>query len=574
MKKFLLTTVVLFTLSTFCLAEPPSLKDKKIIAFGGGGPGGIPDIAFLHDNITKMETALPVDGILISANPTIDGTYIYWADAWFGSRKFSLTDFEPLIKLLQDTKPQKFTANYLRLNTLPADVDWFDDDSWAAILNNAQIAATIVHQGRLAGIFLDTEQYLSASGIAPFSYNAQKQQNQHTFEQYQQKVKERAAQLINTFAAACPGINIVLTFATSAVSHEIGHKGQLPLTASSMPFMPAFVDGLLAPNINANIYDGYERSYTYMTHKQFAEARQIIKNTGARLSNDTKNYEKLKTAFGIWPAASEDQAKFNQQNVLKNTFTPKDIEHAVSFALEESDGLVWIYLGGTPVFHNFNLSQKYKTAITRAKLPHKHDYIPFHEARKKPEKHGIIIEAEDMNPVKLSGSGDMEILDSEIGLQSWGQQGKMVAVVTGINATGTVRFTFPNAIENGSYALRLRLQYPNEKHTTTFQWRDGLIENAKGSVIPLRNWTAVRMGNKAKGTWVGYAGWTWVQLYANKKFNNVAPNEYFIEIKDDNNLTYNFVYLDQAELVLNKSASPQTEPDANTPHMPRPAESE
>jgi hypothetical protein len=519
----------------------------KIIGFGGGGgPGGTPDAQYFHDTIAAMEEALPVDGVLVCVNPVVGGKSCYLADSWFGSLRFEPNQFTRGIELLRTVKTKHFTTNLLRVNFLPADVDWFDDAGWNTILHNAQILATIVRDGRLAGIFLDTEQYWSGSGVAAFALSTQKPKVKHTFDEYQAQVRKRGKQLIDVWSGQCPGIQIILTYATSQSAREIGFEGQLPLEQSSMPLMPAFVDGLLTAE-NASIYDGYEASYGYKSYSQFADARQKIKKASARLSADKTNYEKIKVAFAVWPAAGEDPNLFNQRNFTKNVYSPADVAHALSYALEESDGCVWLYLGASPVFGgNFKLAPQYKNAILRSKVTYDHNWVSPSQKKELVDPNVTIVEAEDMSPRQTEGSG-MEILDSAIGMQNWGQHGKMVAVVTGIDATGTVRFTLNREIPDGIYKVALRLQYPNGKDTTTFEWRDGTQDGSPAVVEPKTDWTAVQMGDKAKGTWVGYAGWTWVEIAGPKKFANIKPGRYYIDIKDNDKATYDFVYVDEVK---------------------------
>jgi hypothetical protein len=128
----------------------------------------------------------------------------------------------------------------------------------------------------------------------------------------------------------------------------------------------------------------------------------------------------------------------------------------------------------------------------------------------------------------------------------------MVAVVTGNDGTGVVRFTFPENIQDGTYSISLRVQYPPEQHTTTFEWRDGLINNSSASVNLSNDWTVIQMGDKAKNTYVKYGCWTWVELTAQKQFCKTNAKQYYIDIKDNNKLMYNFVYIDQVKLVKTK----------------------
>ncbi|MBI3923815.1 MAG: hypothetical protein HY318_20505, partial [Armatimonadetes bacterium] len=344
--------------------------DRKIIAFGGGGPaGGVPDTKMFHDRIKEMETALPVEGILLSANPVIDGKYVYFPDAWFGAQAFRLEDFRQQIEDLRTTRTTRFTDNYLRLDVNPGDVSWFDDAGWKAILNNANVAATVTREGKLKGIFLDTEQYNQET--LPFDCATQNRKEKRSLKELSGKVFQRGQQLGNAFAKSHPGMKLLLTYATSFVAYDVGVgvKGQLPLTASQMSLLPAFVDGLLAAD-RLTVVDAYERAYPFKTHAQFKAGRDEIKQRGKALSRDPKRYARLHAGFGVWLAQTEQADTFERSGFWGNHFTPDELEHSLSYALDQSDGTIWLYMGGLSVFGNDTLPVEYREAIFRAKQPH------------------------------------------------------------------------------------------------------------------------------------------------------------------------------------------------------------
>ncbi|MBI3923095.1 MAG: hypothetical protein HY318_16865, partial [Armatimonadetes bacterium] len=545
-----------------------------MIAFGGGGPaGGNPDTRMFRDRIKEMEAALPVDGVLISANPTVDGQYIYYPDAWFGAREFRLEDFRQQIADLKATKTTRFTDNYVRLNVNPGDVSWFDDVGWKAILNNANVAATVTREGKLKGIFFDTEQYNQET--VPFDYATQNRKEKRSFKELSGKVFRRGQQLGNAFAKTHPGMKLLLTYSTSFVAYDVGVgvKGQLPLTASQMSLLPAFVDGLLAAD-RLTVVDAYERSYPFKTHAQFKGGRDEIKQRGKALSRDPKRYARLQAGFGVWLAQTERADKFERSGFWGNHFTPEELEHSLSHALEQSDGTIWLYMGGLSVFGNDTLPVEYREAILRAKQPHDPNWQPRLDTNpsralvsEPPDR--LVFEAEDMNPTLVEGKEGLDIPDSAIGHQQWGQHGKMVVVLGGMFTTGTVRFTFPQAIPDGMYRLRVRIVTPPNQNDTHIRWRSLPSPAIAGEGVRRTDgganggWTTVQFGDKSKGTELGYAQWTWLEMFGPGqpyrpegwswlKFERVAAGQYAIEIQDDDPATYNMVWIDQFELVRRK----------------------
>ena len=126
---------------------------KRLIEFGWDEP----DTAFMRRHIAQIERS-PFDGCVFHANYITPGGPggSFLSEAW-GTRVFSAADLGPALADLQATPFHRFTDNFLRFNTVPGDVDWFDD--FSAVLTNAQLAAQVARQGKAKGILLDVEQY-------------------------------------------------------------------------------------------------------------------------------------------------------------------------------------------------------------------------------------------------------------------------------------------------------------------------------------------------------------------------------------------------------------------------------
>ena len=260
--------LALLTLSMTSLH--PEALSGKIIVFGGGGPtGGCPDTKMFLDHVAEWEEFLSVDGVLLATNPK---SGLYWADAWFTGKKYLRADFDLTIQNLKDARPKRYTENYMRLNVLPGDVDWFDDQGWGAVLHNAVIAAEVVREGGLAGIFLDTEQYNQK--MRPFFWPHPRAEEKRTLKQYQEQVFKRGLLLGRTWKPIMGEKRLLLTYGPSHVVVEMGGKANSNYyVRSSMPLLPAFIDGLMAGGIE--IVDAHEKSYFYKRQSEFAAARRI-----------------------------------------------------------------------------------------------------------------------------------------------------------------------------------------------------------------------------------------------------------------------------------------------------------
>jgi hypothetical protein len=120
------------------------------------------------------------------------------------------------------------------------------------------------------------------------------------------------------------------------------------------------------------VMDAFKGAYLSKTWEEFVTKKRFIKEKAARLSTDPQTYDFLLVGFGIWPTADEEPNNFNREDIFQNYFTPAELEHALSYALEQSDGYIWIYLGGMPAFTGQTFPESYLKAIARAKKPHAH----------------------------------------------------------------------------------------------------------------------------------------------------------------------------------------------------------
>jgi hypothetical protein len=75
-------------------------------------------------------------------------------EAW-GQRPFTAAELQPALDDLTATHFSRFTHNFLRFNTTPAKLDWFDD--YSSVTNNARLAAWFALQARCPGLLFDIE---------------------------------------------------------------------------------------------------------------------------------------------------------------------------------------------------------------------------------------------------------------------------------------------------------------------------------------------------------------------------------------------------------------------------------
>src|SRR5882762_551505 len=149
--RFWLVIIILVGISSIHAAERPA--SKKLIEFGWDEP----DTVFMRQHIAEMEKT-PFDGCVFHIDymkPNGRGGSFMW-ECW-DTRSFTAEELNASLEDLKATKFTRFTHNFLRFNTSPGKLDWFED--FSAIVNNARLAAKVAHDGGCKGILFDTEQY-------------------------------------------------------------------------------------------------------------------------------------------------------------------------------------------------------------------------------------------------------------------------------------------------------------------------------------------------------------------------------------------------------------------------------
>src|SRR5688500_12326435 len=204
MRVLVLAVACLFATSHVCLAQQPK---KKLIEFGWDEP----DTAFMRKHIAEMEKT-PFDGTVFHLNfKADDGSMQNYVWHTWSTRAFKESDFQHAIDDLKDTPLKKFTHNFLRFNTAPAKVDWFDDAAFAAITGNARLAARIARDGKAAGILFDIEQYNEPL----FNFSKQRDGKTKSFDDYAAQARKRGREVMSAFQDGFPDLTILMTWAYS-----------------------------------------------------------------------------------------------------------------------------------------------------------------------------------------------------------------------------------------------------------------------------------------------------------------------------------------------------------------------
>ena len=345
------------------IAPPAGVPAKKLIEFGWDEP----DTAFMRRHIDQMERT-PFDGVVFHATATrSDGApaNFLW-EAW-GRRAFSEAELAPALADLAATPFRRFTHNFLRVNTSPGDVDWFDD--FSAVLANVRLAARIARAGGAAGILFDTEQY-----HAPlFDYRRQRGSGVTSWRDYAAQARRRGREVMEAFQAGYPDLTVFLTFGYGVPWLEL-RRGAPSLAACEYGLLAPFLDGMVdAASGRARFVDGYEPTYFHNkdTARFAAAYRMLTEDLVSLVADPTRYRGLLSVGFGLFLDYDPAGRRWNGVDASANYYTPGEFEASVRAALAVADEYVWVYAetprwwsaAGTPVA----LPEGYADALRRAR---------------------------------------------------------------------------------------------------------------------------------------------------------------------------------------------------------------
>ncbi len=359
------STLGLLVLPGLCSAEDakaPTAPVKKLIEFGWDEP----DTSFLRQHIGTMEQT-PFDGCVFHVLST-DGqgrrenfTWLCWS-----KRAFTEAELKSARDDLKALSVQRFTHNFLRFNTAPGDLDWFDDH--AAILTNARLAATLAREGKCAGVLFDVEEY--QGGL--FTFAKQRAAKTRSWDQYAAQARLRGQEVMRAFQDGFPGLTVFLTFGHT-LSRTESDGGKKTLAECDYGLLAPFLDGLVdAAQGRTRIVDGFELSYGYKDAAQFDAGYRLMKEGVLPIVGDREKYNQVVSAgFGLWLDYDWRKKGWDENDPSKNYFTPESFEASLRNALARTDEYVWIYTetprwwsdGGKRV----KPPEGYETAIRRAR---------------------------------------------------------------------------------------------------------------------------------------------------------------------------------------------------------------
>jgi hypothetical protein len=325
MKQLVIIALSLITVLVGTMAQGNGTSAaRKLVEFGWDEP----DTAFMRAHIAEMEK-MPFDGCVFHINMTWQG---------WGEKIFTEADVKGAIDDLNATPFKKFTQNFLRFNTTPAKLDWFDD--YSAVTNNARLAAIVARKGRCPGLLFDIEQYEGNL----FDYRKQRDHETKSWDLYSAQARRRGREVMQAFQSGYPGIKLLLTFGYSLPWGESG-QGKRPLSECHYGLLAPFLDGMLdAAEKGALLIDGCERAYGYKEAAQFQREYESMSRGLLPIVADAEKYRRyFSFGFGLWMDNNWRKVGWNTDDFSKNYFTPSAFESSLRAALKQADEYVWIY---------------------------------------------------------------------------------------------------------------------------------------------------------------------------------------------------------------------------------------
>jgi hypothetical protein len=317
-------------------ARHPDRTSKKLIEFGWDEP----DTSFLRRHLDAVERT-PFDGCIFHVVATgAQGKAENFAWLCWGRRAFTEAELKRALDDLRATPFRRFTHNFLRINTTPADLDWFDDHG--AVLSNARLAARVARAGRAAGVLLDVEQYQGKL----FHFAAQRHARTRSWAQYATQARRRGREVMEALQDGFPGLTVFLTFGYSLPRTE-SRKGNTnkPLADCDYGLLAPFLDGMIAAaQGDTRLVDGFELSYGYKDADRFDQAYMLMKQGVLSIVADPVEYARVGSAgFGLWLDYQWRTKGWDPGDPTRNYFTPVALEASLRAALGRSDQYVWIY---------------------------------------------------------------------------------------------------------------------------------------------------------------------------------------------------------------------------------------
>lgn len=341
----------------------PSAGRPRLLYTPSEEPTGVDGLTFLRDHIRDVEQG-PFDGL------TVD---VGLGDTPWGTVQYTRAQFDAEVELLRSIPFSRLTDNFQMFNVRTGGVDWFDDQAFALIVGNARVAAEVVRDAGLRGLFFDVEQYDEPVWSYPDAGDGV------GFADYEAQAHRRGVEFMTAILEVVPDITIIATVSFSEVFRSVCLAGT-PIEDERYRLLPAFLDGMAEARAIARspalIVDGFLGSYAARDARAFPLYRDLVQGNWegvqARWYPDIVSYRfgtgtiewnaeprltcaddvrgkltrDMPAAFGIMidfdfllgMSFNTEPAEFD-----RNFFTPETLSATVSAALGSAERYVYLW---------------------------------------------------------------------------------------------------------------------------------------------------------------------------------------------------------------------------------------
>ena len=336
-------------------------KRKKLIQINWR----VPSPAYVRENIGRMEEK-PFDGTVIHLHEK----------RIFNPSPFAEPDFLQEYEDLAAIQWGKFTDNFI-WTVCNADLDWFDEEQWQAVLHNTRIFAKAALFGRCAGIVFDPEDY----GFPVFSYRRAKHRDTKTFEEYEARLEQCGEEWVRAVQNELPNARILDLWYTGAFiagddralwsGRMTPEEARSRLQGQGYGLVPAFMNGVLrgaAPT--TVIVDGNEGAYYYESADEYLGfvrfSRELLPQAYVAPDLRARYHARVQAGSSYYNGYCYGHFRHTPAPNLTSEERAKWLEHNVYWALSTSDEYVWEWLERMNWWEN-ELEPGYEEAVRSAR---------------------------------------------------------------------------------------------------------------------------------------------------------------------------------------------------------------
>jgi hypothetical protein len=340
--------------TSMSLAQTTQLttSGKKLIAYGWDWP----NTAFVRAHIADMEKR-PFDGVVIGVSKSADPEYhnnTLGIAAW-GHTRIVPADYEHAIDDLRATKFKKFADNFIQVEAMPGNIDFFDED-WSTVAENFRALARVAKQGGCVGLEFDPEEY-GNDHVWTYTAWSEEKQKRHTEAEYIDKARDRGRELMRAVNAEFPNIKILCLFGPS-LTHS-----NLLVSNHHYRLLAPFIDGMCqVATPGTQIIDGFETSYGYRTQVSFDNGRETQLASWDTFEHKSDFDRVMRVGFGLWMDNNSGHLGWHPDEPLLNHFRPDTWQTAIFSALTRTDEYVWVWHERYDLWSGKDLSEDYLKA--------------------------------------------------------------------------------------------------------------------------------------------------------------------------------------------------------------------